>query len=422
MGGTTALLIDFENLIIGLEDDKQNDSIFDPELILKLAEDQSRVAIAAAYADWRNKIFNQYQRELYKYGIELIHVLGRGQKNAVDLRLAIDAMEIIYERPQINRFVIVSGDRDFIHLLKKLRLHDKEIIGMAPKSSVSEDFMELCDRFLTYRGLKAAYSKESAEDETQIDKVKLDVFKEQLADLFVRYVGEDGIRGAQIKPLIRRHISQSFDESQFGFSKIIAMMREFSDIVRIKPSEKPGYDFWAYPVGTRIKKNEVKPNQHITIENIVAKARARLSQVSIDWSRPNRDGLLSDLHKNMIEHEPFSFNEIIQIFDSFSFASGEEITRNKLLGYLKVCQQSTIFKYEGDPRGVPFLDKKFRIRKEYKNLNDFVERFEQSILYKIKDLLPDEREKCTIISKTLLQLNGEDEDSYVADLLEKVCV
>jgi len=60
----TALLIDFENLICGLSGNcntESDEGLFDPSLLLKIAEDQSKLTTALAYADWRHKDYNQHQ-------------------------------------------------------------------------------------------------------------------------------------------------------------------------------------------------------------------------------------------------------------------------------------------------------------------------------------------------------------------------
>jgi hypothetical protein len=265
----TALLIDFENLILGLEGDDDldpdereswSDEPFplDPGLFYRLVEDEGQVAVARAYADWRHKRFNHHQVELYRQGIELVHVLGKGYrgldprspafgldpnaaaraskpyKNAVDLRLAVDALELSYELPHINTFVLVSGDRDFIHLIKHLRKRNKRVIGVAPQRSASRDLAALCDRFMTYRALWLTYHRPEVPEANAVDPQRLRIFKVSLVQLLQEQVGDDGISGAGLKTLIRRHISPAFDESDFGYSKFSAMMRDMPDIVRVE--------------------------------------------------------------------------------------------------------------------------------------------------------------------------------------------
>ena len=167
--GQVALLIDFENLVRAVDEDD-----IDCEALFRLAEQYGRVLVANAYADWRMKDVNQYQTDLYGLGIDLIHVLGRRRgaalKNAVDVKMAVDAVSLMAMLPHINVYVIASGDRDFIHVLKELRRHGKIVVGVSPSSAVSEDFAGLCDRFLRYEALTespAPTGAESIEKRTQ---------------------------------------------------------------------------------------------------------------------------------------------------------------------------------------------------------------------------------------------------------------
>ena len=163
-GGRVALLIDFENLVRAVDEE-----YIDCEAVFRLADEYGRVLVANAYADWRMKDVNQHQTDLYGLGIELVHVMGhrRGAlvKNAVDVKMAVDAVSLMSSLPHIDVYVIVSGDRDFIHVLKELRRHGKTVIGVSPNSAVSRDFSSLCDRFLRYEALTSADAAGEGEDE-----------------------------------------------------------------------------------------------------------------------------------------------------------------------------------------------------------------------------------------------------------------
>ena len=69
--------------------------------------------------------------------------------------MAVDAVSLMSSLRYIDVYVIVSGDRDFIHVLKELRRLGKTVVGVSPNSAVSKDFAALCDRFLRYEALTA---------------------------------------------------------------------------------------------------------------------------------------------------------------------------------------------------------------------------------------------------------------------------
>src|SRR4026207_760570 len=86
-----------------------------------LAE-RGRVVVRRAYADW--SMFDDARRELTRHHIELIEIpqrMGTVRKNAADIKLAVDAIELSFEREYITTFVIGTGDSDFTPLVHQLR-------------------------------------------------------------------------------------------------------------------------------------------------------------------------------------------------------------------------------------------------------------------------------------------------------------
>ena len=78
-------------------------------------------------------------------GFRLMHA-GTG-KNASDLLLALDAMELAL-REGVNRFVIASSDRDFSHLAQRLREYGRQVTGIG-ETKTPQIFRDACETFLT---------------------------------------------------------------------------------------------------------------------------------------------------------------------------------------------------------------------------------------------------------------------------------
>src|SRR5262245_66300063 len=112
-----ALLIDFDNVTMGIRSDlgKELRSLLSSEII------KGKVAVQRAYADWRR--YPQYIVPLTEASIDLIFApaYGASKKNATDIRLAIDAIELVFARPEIGTFILLSGDSDFSTLVIKLK-------------------------------------------------------------------------------------------------------------------------------------------------------------------------------------------------------------------------------------------------------------------------------------------------------------
>src|SRR4030042_1521941 len=75
-------------------------------------------------------------------------------ENLADIKLAVDAIELAYERDYVTTFVIGTGDSDFTPLVHKLRELNKKVIGVGIKASTSALLPPACDDFLFYDTLE----------------------------------------------------------------------------------------------------------------------------------------------------------------------------------------------------------------------------------------------------------------------------
>lgn len=157
-----AVLVDFENLVYGLVHHHGLESLAEAACLPTLCgmvREFAHPGLRRAYGDWRVRDLNQFQVELYRAGFEIVQVLGRmgpgSRKNASDVRLAVDAVELALREPHLRRFVIVSGDRDMLEVVRCLQKHGREVIVIAPDASASADLSDVCDLFVPYSKVQA---------------------------------------------------------------------------------------------------------------------------------------------------------------------------------------------------------------------------------------------------------------------------
>jgi len=146
------LFIDYENLAIGARDDLGIEFDFKP--IADALAERGRVVVRRAYADWSS--FSRDRQMLADNQVELIEIpqrRGRVRKNAADIKMAVDAVELAFEREYVTAFVICTGDSDFTPLVQKLRELNKRVIGVGLKASTSAMLPPACDEFLFYEQL-----------------------------------------------------------------------------------------------------------------------------------------------------------------------------------------------------------------------------------------------------------------------------
>ncbi|MBX9785068.1 MAG: NYN domain-containing protein [Chitinophagaceae bacterium] len=99
------------------------------------------VIIFKAYADFERQ--SSALGSLYLMGIDTHNVLGTEHKNAADMRLSIDLMEVLYTRPDILHFVLVAGDRDYIPVVQHLRRLGRKVKAVAFRATLSGDLLQI---------------------------------------------------------------------------------------------------------------------------------------------------------------------------------------------------------------------------------------------------------------------------------------
>jgi hypothetical protein len=145
-----ALFLDYENLAIGARDGL-GVVPFDFGPVADALAERGRVVARRAYADW--SAFDEDRRLLARAQVELIEIpqrIGGSRKNAADIKMAVDAIELAFARGFITTFAIGTGDSDFTPLVHKLRELDKRVIGIGVQSSTSALLPPACDEFLFY--------------------------------------------------------------------------------------------------------------------------------------------------------------------------------------------------------------------------------------------------------------------------------
>ena len=211
-----ALLIDFDNVTMGIRSDltKELKNLLNSDII------KGKVAVQRAYADWRR--YPQYIVPLAESSVDLIFApaYGSAKKNATDIRLAIDAIELVFTRPEIGTIILLSGDSDFSSLVLKLKEYGKYVIGVGIRESASDLLVQNCDEYYSYSALTGLTR---AGEEAPI--VSEDPW--ELTELALRQMIEKGdvMRSDRLKQVLLE-MDPSFDEKALGFQKFNKFLQE----------------------------------------------------------------------------------------------------------------------------------------------------------------------------------------------------
>lgn len=374
--GQVCLLIDFENLARGLADlvgDEGLADTLDAQLLFSLAEEYGRVVVARAYADWRMKVVNQFQFDLYNLGVDLVHVLAKHQKNAVDVKLAVDAIELLWELPLVSAYVLVSGDRDFIHVLKALRRHGKTVVGVAPDNAVSDDFAALCDRFVAYTALRRAYAATDVEAQPGTEKPQMAVVRDALSRLLVKH--PEGIKGSQVIPALRREISPTFDVSAYGYVKLSQLLRALPEVVRLEGGE--GGDILVKPADSGSPAAAAPIDE---VANLIV--ASGLKDYRYEPNAEQRRRLLRIIYRVMTQQGTFTWNEVAeQVAEE---THDIKLSVSLLAKYQAILWQSRAFVVLPDQAERPLREREMQLVDGLDTLERFVTRFEYGVVYKAR--------------------------------------
>ena len=213
-----ALLIDFDNVTMGIRSDLGN------ELRNLLSSDiiKGKVAVQRAYADWRR--YPQYIVPLAESSIDMIMApaYGSSKKNATDIRLAVDAMELVFTRPEIGTYILLSGDSDFASLVTKLKEYGKYVIGVGIRESSSDLLVMNCDEYYSYNALAGLVK--SGEEEV----VKKDPWELVTEAIHRMKRNGDVMRSDRLKQVMQE-LDSNFDEKTLGHSKFSRFTQEAAE-------------------------------------------------------------------------------------------------------------------------------------------------------------------------------------------------
>lgn len=231
-----ALLIDFDNVTMGMRSDlsKELKSLLDTDVI------KGKVSVQRAYADWRR--YPQYIVPLSEASVDLIFApaYGSNKKNATDIRMAIDALELVFIRPEIGTYILLTGDSDFSSLVLKLKEYGKYVIGVGIQESSSDILVQNCDEYYSYTSLTGLTKT------TELNRDGRDpwvLVKEAVKKMVQR---GDVMRSDRLKQVMQE-IDPTFDEGSMGFSKFSRFLAEASSrgLIKLRKQENGQYEIEA---------------------------------------------------------------------------------------------------------------------------------------------------------------------------------
>lgn len=207
-----ALFIDFDNIEIGVKTTLGGH--FDVGAVLEAMKERGEVVTKIAYGDWTRA--GDYSRSLTQHAIQMVqrNLTPGGDKNGADINLALDALEMAFTHSHINAFVIVGGDSDFMALVEKLKLYDRQVFVIGGRAFTSVILQKNCTEFIAYENLIGRRGSSSRGGSSKDIKDSMPLIKRALKVLADREVTPQ--LGVLKSTLLQ--LDSTFSEREYGVS------------------------------------------------------------------------------------------------------------------------------------------------------------------------------------------------------------
>lgn len=131
------------------------------EAILKEVGRIGEPALRRVYGDWSSSQLAGWKSAARDLGLVMHQQSANTKgKNASDIGLVIDAMDILHQG-KFDGFVLVSSDSDFTRLASRIREEGLEVIGIG-ESKTPESLRKVCNRFILIENIVTEAEAETA--------------------------------------------------------------------------------------------------------------------------------------------------------------------------------------------------------------------------------------------------------------------
>ena len=184
-------------------------------------------SVKRVYGDWTRPNLSSWKPVAAEHAIQPIQQFANTTgKNATDIALIIDAMDLLYTR-RFDGFCIVSSDSDFTRLASRIREEGITVYGFGERKT-PEAFRNACDQFTYLEVLDEPLLEVAATAPQRVPTPKLRSDAKLVAGLRASVIaasGEDGWANlAPIGNLIRKQ-QPDFDSRNWGYAKLSDLIR-----------------------------------------------------------------------------------------------------------------------------------------------------------------------------------------------------
>ncbi|MWP63049.1 NYN domain-containing protein [Gilliamella sp. Pas-s25] len=268
------------------------------DIVAPLLDEIAKYGITSVkrlYGDWSSPQLNKWKEKLLPYAITPVQQFAYTKgKNATDMAMVIDAMDLLYSN-LFDIFCIVSSDSDFTRLALRIRENGIAVYGFG-SNKTPESLRKACDKFiylenltkieknLTSNILGRKTPEELKQDNELIALIK-NAIKQKEDELGWAQLGEVG--------QYMNNIRSDFDSRNYGYAKLSGLIKNIDTFefkldgstvrVRIRPNTKLEKNS-SIPASKDTNSNKLKSDTELInlIKSAIEKTKNNLGWAPLD--------------------------------------------------------------------------------------------------------------------------------------------
>lgn len=247
--------------------DADNASASTVESLLEEIAKYGIASVKRIYGDWSSGL-SKWKDALLPHAITPVQQFAYTKgKNATDMAMVIDAMDLLYSNT-FDGFCIVSSDSDFTRLASRIRENGLTVYGFGQKKT-PESFRKACDKFIYTENLSVHAVIETDEEKSQTaiirnkrktpSELKQDTALMNLIRNAVKeHADDDGWTSLGVVGQYINKVNSDFDSRNYGYPKLSYLI----NAIDLFETRMHGNHLWL-----RLKKNHADNNFSTRADN-----------------------------------------------------------------------------------------------------------------------------------------------------------
>lgn len=235
-----AMLIDYENVHWSMVREYH----LEPEIsnlinsLKKEAEKYGQVTITIAYADFDNEDFHGLQTQFQRNNVETRHVFSKTyengrRKNAADIEMSLDAVELARDRSDVPTFILVCGDRDFIPVVKRLQQKARTVHIIGLRVTTSKDLQNfVAGKYTAIEDLLGIIPAKKTAPSPPIEGAQESISMETIITKL--HGAEKRLRFVSVSHFLKSIVEGEFSQKSLAFNKAVEQ-----DLIELYKTDNP---------------------------------------------------------------------------------------------------------------------------------------------------------------------------------------